>query len=279
MDKFLKILQNIDRRILYIVVAVIVSVPLVIMPNYHPKHIFKEVQDAYDTFDNMPNDKVAFLSTVYSGSTQVENGEQLRAILNHLFSKNKKVVIIAFDQAGAKLTYDLAKEISDKHNKVYGEDWLHLGYKIPNLSTLLRGMGTDFPNTYKTEVTGKKIIDFPLGKQVKNAKDIGVVCDITPSNTLESWIAYFSEPYQVPLVYCPSAVLAANAYPYIDSGQIKGMLNGVIGASQYETLIGEDKTPTKAGSISLSLSLAHLVILAFIVIGNIAFLLSKRRAK
>lgn len=276
MIEFIKFLQNIDRRILYVIVAAVVSVPLVIMPNYHPKHIFEEVKSAYRTIDNMPSDKVAFLSTVYSGSTEAENGEQLKAIMNHLFRNNRKLIIISWDTAGDKLTYDLACSISAKYNKKYGVDWVHLGYKIPNFQTLLRGFGTDFCNTFKNDRNGTPLNEIPLCKNVRNAKDIGVICDITPSNTLESWIAYFSEPYKVPLVYCPSAVLAASAYPYLDSGQIKGMLNGVIGASQYEVLINQDKTPTKAGAMSLSLSLAHILILLFILIGNIAFFIERR---
>lgn len=279
MKKIISYLQNLDRRILYLIVAVAVSVPLVIMPNYHPKHIFEEVKKAYKVIDTMPTDKTAFLSTVYSGSTEAENGEQLRAILSHLFMNNRKVIIISWDTAGDKLTYDLAGEISKKYHKQYGVDWVHLGYKIPNFQTLLRGFGTDFCATFKTDRNGTPLNDIPLCKNVRNAQDIGVVCDITPSNTLESWIAYFSEPYKVPLVYCPSAVLAASAYPYLDSGQVKGMLNGVIGASQYEVLIGQDKKPSKAGAMSLSLSLAHILILAFIVIGNVAFFVERRMKK
>ena len=279
MDRVLRFFQNIDRRILYVIVALVVCVPLVLMPNYHPKYIFKEVKDAYNIVDTMPKDKVALLSTIYSGSTEVENGEQLRGILSHIFINNGKCVILCWDTAGDRLTYDLASEVAEKYNKVYGEDWVHIGYRIPNLQTMLRGCGTDFQKTFKTDRNGTKLSDLPLTKNIKGAKDFGFICEFTPSATLESWIAYFSEPYKVPLIYCPSAVLAASAYPYIDSGQIKGMLNGVIGASQYEVLIGNDKEPTKAGAMSLSLSLAHIIILLFILIGNIAFFLEKRKLK
>lgn len=277
--KFLIFLQNIDRKILYVVVAVIISIPLILMPNYHPNYVFDEVKNAYNIIDCIDKNKIVFISTVYSGSTEAENGEQLRVILSHIFRNNNKCVIIAWDTAGDKLTYDLATSVAQKYNKKYGEDWVHLGYRIPNFQTLLRGFGTDFISTFKTDRNGNKLIDLPLTSKVKNAKDVGAVCEITPSATLESWIAYFTEPYKIPLIYCPSAVLAANAYPYLDSNQIKGMLNGVVGASQYEVLLGQTNLPTKAGAVSLSLSLAHILILTFILIGNIAFFLEKRRAK
>lgn len=279
MNKFLFFLQNIDRKILYIIVAIIISIPLVIMPNYHPSYVFDEVKNAYNIIDNVDKNKIIFISTVYSGSTEAENGEQLRVILSHIFRNNNKCVIISWDTAGDKLTYDLANSLSQKYNKKYGEDWIHLGYKIPNFQTLLRGFGTDFITTFKTDRNGDKLSDLPLASKIKNAKDVGAVVEITPAATLESWIAYFTEPYKIPLIYCPSAVLAANAYPYLDSNQIKGMLNGVVGASQYEVLLGNTNIPTKAGAVSLSLSLAHILILLFILLGNIAFFFGKRSMK
>ena len=261
--KIFNILQYIDRRILYVLVAVIVSIPLAIMPNYHPKHIFKEVTDAYNTIENTPKDKVIFISTIWSGSTAAENGEQTS-------------VIVSWDQAGSKLTYDMVSSISKEYKKKYGDDWVHLGYRIPNLQTMLRGFGTDFQGTFKTDYFNTPLNNIPIAKHINNAKDFGAVIDITPSATLEAWIAYFCEPYKIKLIYCPAAVQAAAAYPFLDSGQIAGMLNGVIGAAQYETLIGEDKKATKAGAMSLSLSLAHISVLLLIILGNTAYFLEKK---
>ena len=273
---FLNHIQNIDKRILYIVMIAVISIPLVIMPNYHPNHIFKEVTDAYNTIESVDENKIVFISTVWSGSTAAENGEQTAVMVKHLFKRNKKFVIISWDQAGSKLTYDLIKSISEEYKKKYGYDWVHLGYKIPNLQTLLRGFGTDFKATFKSDYFNTPLENIPLTKNIKNSSDFGVVIDITPSATIEAWIAYFCEPYKVKLIYCPAAVQAASAYPFLDSGQISGMLNGVIGAAQYETLIEENKNPTKAGAVSLSLSLAHILVLLLIIIGNMAYFIERK---
>ncbi len=276
-DRILSALQNIDRRILYVVVALIISVPLVVKPDYHPGIVFSEVKRAYDVLEKTPRDKVVFISTIFSGSTQAENGEQTAVIVRHLFKKKQPFVMVSWDQAGNRLSYEMTEKIAREMNMEYGSDWLHLGYRIPNLQTMLRGFGTDFQGTFKTDYKGNGLKETPLGARLKSARDIGAVVEITPSATLESWIAYFCEPYHVPLVYCPAAVLAASAYPFLDTGQVAGMLNGVVGAAQYETLLDDDPGPTSAGAMSLSLSLAHIVILVFIVLGNLAYLLEKRR--
>lgn len=273
----LRALQNIDRRILYVLVALIISVPLVTKPNYHPAIVFSEVSRAYRVLDTVPEGKTVFISTIFSGSTEAENGEQTKVIVRHLFQKRQPFVMISWDQAGNRLSYEMTSRIADEMGMKYGTDWLHLGYRIPNLQTMLRGFGQDFRGTFKTDFHGDSLDKTPLGARLKNAGDFGAVVEITPSATLESWIAYFCEPYHVPLVYCPAAVLAASAYPFLDTGQVAGMLNGVVGAAQYETLLGRTDKPTSAGAMSLSLSLAHLVILAFILLGNLAYWLEKRR--
>jgi hypothetical protein len=82
-----------------------------------------------------------------------------------------------------------------------------------------------------------------------------------------------------------TAVSAADYYPYVNSGQFTGMLAGMKGAAEYEQLVADRMAATN-GEWGLrnrgieamsSQTAAHLAIMAFIVLGNIAFFASKRR--
>ena len=64
--------------------------------------------------------------------------------------------------------------------------------------------------------------------------------------------------------------------PYVQSGQVKGILAGMPGAAEYESLI---KRPGIGISGMDAQSIAHIVIVAFIVFGNIAFFLERRSKK
>jgi hypothetical protein len=64
--------------------------------------------------------------------------------------------------------------------------------------------------------------------------------------------------------------------PYYNSGQIKGMLQGLRGAAELELIIG---SPSDAVKSMDALSVGHLVIILFIVLGNILFLLNRYRPK
>ena len=79
----------------------------------------------------------------------------------------------------------------------------------------------------------------------------------------------------VPLIYGCTAVMAVEAYPYLRSGQVQGMLNGLTGAGQYESLLNK---PGFGSRMSASLSWAHFLILALIVLGNVAMVAARKRA-
>jgi hypothetical protein len=63
--------------------------------------------------------------------------------------------------------------------------------------------------------------------------------------------------------------MAPLAYPYLDSGQLVGMLTGMRGAAEYEQLLGYQDV----GSWAMAgQSFAHAFILVLIVLGNVATL-------
>ncbi|MGQ9454539.1 MAG: hypothetical protein ACUVRS_07120 [Armatimonadota bacterium] len=225
----------------------------------------------------MSNGKIVIVSCVWGPGTRAENEPQTRAIIRHLFMQDKRFVILSWDQLGSQLTYEDALEISKQLGKRYGIDWVHLGYNPGPMYAIIRGLGKNLPSTLKVDRFGKKLKDIPATSNVRDYRDIGAVVEITPSGTVAAWIAYFNQPYNIPLVFCPTAVMSAEAYPYLDSGQLDGMLNGVIGAAQYETLIGMEKERTYAAAASWALSCAHIFILVLILLGNLGYALSRKR--
>jgi len=75
-------------------------------------------------------------------------------------------------------------------------------------------------------------------------------------------------------------VSAADAYPYLQSGQLSGLLAGMKGGAEYEVLIqkaGYSKAYMPAVAAMDSQSLAHVVILVLVIVGNLAFFVTRRR--
>jgi hypothetical protein len=269
-------LQNIDRRILYVLVAIVLSVPVIIRPSKHPDFVFPEVQHAYDVIDHVKPGHIVLLSTSWGAGTKAENEPQMQALMRHMFAKHIKFAVMSWDPAGDEITFQSGDQVQKDMHATYGKDWVHLGYKTGATNAIISGLAENFPAVMKQDRNGTPLSQLSAVSYVKNYKQIGAVVDITSVGLMGYWIAYLTTPKHIPLIYAPTAVMSASAYPYLDSGQLKGMLNGVMGAVQYETLIGRSNVATDASATSWALSAAHIYIILLIIIGNLGYLAAKK---
>ncbi len=115
-----------------------------------------------------------------------------------------------------------------------------------------------------------------ITKNVKNYHDLKFVLSVNATSGADTWIMYGKERYGFPLALGVTAVMAADYYNYLQSGQIAGILGGLKGAAEYETLLGEGERASIWMNIQ---SICHFVIVAFIIIGNIAYLAVRRNEK
>jgi hypothetical protein len=107
----------------------------------------------------------------------------------------------------------------------------------------------------------------PAVAGVRNYGDIGLVVDLASGGTPDTWVMFAHEPYNVALGIGVTAVMATTYYTYLNSGQVVGMLGGLKGAAEYEEKVGRSGD----GKVGMdSQSVAHLLIIALVIIGNIA---------
>jgi hypothetical protein len=64
-------------------------------------------------------------------------------------------------------------------------------------------------------------------------------------------------------------------YPYIQSGQLVGLLAGMKGAAEYEQMV---RRPGLGISGMVAQSSVHVMVVIFIIFANIVYFLEKRRA-
>ncbi|HYW69082.1 MAG TPA: hypothetical protein VE960_05700, partial [bacterium] len=88
------------------------------------------------------------------------------------------------------------------------------------------------------------------------------------------WVQQVQGRYGITLGAGTTAVGAPNFYPYVQSGQLTGLLGGLKGAAEYETLIGHPGDATKGMDAQ---SIVHALVVVFILLGNVVYLVSRRR--
>lgn len=259
---------SIDRRWLYAILFVNIVVFL-LSPVRLRAPISPPVQKFYDEIESLRPGDLVMISSNWSASTLAENQPQLEAVLKHLMRKGVHFTFISIEAQSRDISLRLAKRLTEEAGYEYGKQWAHFGF-MPNLTVAIKGMVNDLPATIKQDVTGTPIQQLPVTKGVKSLKDYKMVIDITPSGTVPIWISY--SPKEVRILYCPTSVMAAEAYTYLDSGQVKGMITGAKGAQEYEQLLGI----TGLGApFANAISFSHVLIIFFILLGNFALLMQR----
>ncbi|MHB1459133.1 MAG: hypothetical protein ACYC0V_19675 [Armatimonadota bacterium] len=274
--KWYEKIQHIDTRIMYLILAVVIAIPLIWNLNL-PIIVSPAVQGAYDAVEKIPDNKIAIISANWAAGTIAENKPQTEAIMRHMFMKGKKFAILSFDVQGSQFARDISDGLAKEYSKTYGVDYVHWGYRpFSNIVLLIQGMARNVPKAIGKDINGTPITEIPMMKNIKDIKDIGLITEITPSGTLEVWIAYVYGIYRTPIIYAPTAVMAPEGFNPLDAGQIKGMLTGMKGAAEYEKLIGKPGFATKGTG---ALSASHLLIIILIIIGNTGYIISRIQNK
>lgn len=262
-------MMQIDRRILYAILAVNIIAALMARVAIEPD-IPPPVKRFYDTIEALQPSDMVMVSSTWSAGTLAENQPQFEAVLKHLMRKRVRFTIISFAPPARDISHRLARRLTEDFGYVEGKDWAHFGY-APDIIIAVKGMSEDIVQAIRQDVRRVPIAELEVMKGVKSLKDYKLVVDVTPSDTLTYWISY--RPPNLKILYCPTSVMAAEAYTFLDSGQILGMITGAKGAYEYERLLGIVGLGTRFIN---AIQFSHVLIIFFILLGNFAMFMQRR---
>jgi hypothetical protein len=269
-------MQQIPRYYIYLLLAVVVIWQLIfpILLPIVPSAATSGVESAIAA---VPDDKLVVISTDWDASTQAETGPQTAAVIETCFRHHKKFVLLTLaPPMGAKLSQQVAAGIARRYHAEYGVAWANWGYKVGGSNVLL-AMVKDVPKAMEADFYGRPVTKLRVMRGVRSIKDIGLVVEVTGlAGMTEMWIGLIQGPYQVPFAAGYTAVMAPGYYPFMDSGQIKGMLVGAKGAAEMEALA---RRPGLGMAIMSAQSWAHLLIIGLIILGNMGYLMTSRQER
>lgn len=266
-------LSHLDRRIIFLLVALAVVIPMLVPLNL-PVDITGPVKNVYDKIESLPEGSVVLISTDYDPGSEAELYPATEAIIEHCFRKNLRIYMMGLWPAGSELGNMALNKIAQSYNKKYGKDYINVGYR-PGGQVMLLSLGRNFGDVIKVDYQGIPIDSLPLGGGVKSARDISLVITFSAGDPgILHWITYFHARYGVPICGATTAIMAPQMYPYLSSGQLTGLLGGLKGAAEYETLV--DKKGRGLRGMD-SQSIVHLLLVGFIALGNVILVYQRRR--
>ena len=283
--KIFILLGSLDRRIIFLIVGLSVLIPL-LKPEWIdlPIRPTPESQIVFDEINKLNAGDKMLLSFEYSPSTKPEIHPMAIAILKHLYAKNIQVYGFALWPDGNFMSTEAFSEVSDDYDKKYGVDYVNLGFK-PGGEAVIKGIASDIRTLYTVDLQGTSINDIPMMKDVVNIEDFDFVFSLSAGYPgSKEWVQYACDPNNIPLSTGCTSIQVTDIMPYVENDQIRGILAGMPGAAEYESLVEAELQkmeisgkPGEASGMMAAQSIAHVVIVLFIIFGNISYFITRKK--
>jgi len=288
--RFLERLGSLDRRWIFLFIAIAVTIPLLlrrpapVLPSPIVRHLFEAVDSL------KPGDRL-LLSLDYGPSTVPENDPMGHAVARHALEKGLKLYVMTVWATGPPLIQNVMRNViaTDFPDKVYGVDYLNLGYKVGNQG-LIQALTSDFKGQYTADMgfgdanPSRPTTEIPMMEQISTIRDFQMIVAIGSGQPgVKEWVQFAGDPTGVPVGGGVTAVEAPLLYPYYPT-QLRGLMGGLQGAAEYEGLVTA-AYPRFAEHGRTALirmfpqTFAHLVIIAFVIVGNVSYFVQRRRAR
>lgn len=286
----MKLFASIDRRIIYLFVFLALAIPLLQRWSVPPARmkpaeaLFQIIEDA-----KIERPDIAFVAMDYGPNLIAENGAQAEVVIEHLMRKRIPFVVFSLyiqaepflktvpERVAKRLMTEMPRERWE-----YGRDWLNLGYR-PGGYLMLQGVpkSENLSDYFKTDARGNKLSEMPLFAGVKTIENIKLLVQFTGLvGMFDMYVAFFQKANYRPVFgHGCTSITIPEAFIYLDSKQLSGLLEGNAGAAWYSKLLNQkftSRVPDRSEIINTGLGVAHLVVILLIILGNIGGYLTWR---
>jgi hypothetical protein len=257
---------KLDRRWIFLITAVLVLFPL-LFPLSLPLSVSPPVQGFHDAIERIPNGSTVLMSCDYDPGAKPELVPMTRTALRQLWDKDCKVVVTVLWDGGPGLVDNELRAVATEYQgrKVYGVDYVNLGYKEGREDVMVL-MGQGIANAFPKDYRGNDTRSLPIMSRVRDYSSFPLLVSISAGYPgTKEWVQQVQSRFHLPMVSGCTAVSAPEYYPYLQSGQLLGLLGGMAGAAEYEKSRNEKGTATRGMDAQ---SMAHVFVAFMILLGN-----------
>jgi len=252
-----------------LLLIVVISWPIV-SPIGLPVPISRNTKLAYDAIEALPQNSLVLFSSVNAGGNWPDLGIPSVVLTQHLFKRHLKFVFMGFDAGGEAPTVQetmvmpAVDRALGRFGAQYGVDYVNLGW-VAGLESGEAAFVNNIRSVVTQDFRGKPIDELPIMKGVNTGKDFQFVIHI---GYAEDPIRQYVTAFKLPLVVATWGMMGPHYPPYIEAGQMIGLIVGMPGAAEYELLIGMKGEGLKGSD---ALSMTHLMVATFCILGNVYY--------
>jgi hypothetical protein len=267
-------LQNVDRRIIY-VLMIVACIYALMNPMGLPISINDTTKMCYDQIQKLNPGDIVWLGYEFSAGGVPELVPAIQATTKMAFERGARIVTGSMWLEGQNLGGAAVKAMADKMGKVYGVDYVQLGYRPGGQVFLERAVIDLWAAAVGIDENGTALETLPLMADMHTMGDAALIfiyCTGNPGD--KEYVKIVGDRYDVPICSSVVSVSVPESMPFVRSGQLAGLLMGMRGAAEFEILA---KIPGKAVAGMDAQSLSHVLIILFIAVGNLAYLFGGKK--
>ena len=281
--------MSIPRRLIYLLMILAVGAPVFLGISRAPSRMVS-AERMYDVMQGVTfaPGEVAMVWLDFGPNTIAENEPQAVVIIEHLLRRRVPVILLSQYQQSERFLTRVPQEVAQRLEREhpgqtwrYGEDWINAGYK-PGAAIFIQALvsAPDIAKFLGRDVTGMPIAHFPRFAQIGGVERVKLVAEVTGLvGVFDTVVQFFQKKgYRPTLVHGCTSITIPEAYIFLDSGQLNGLLEGIAGAAWYSEVLRKHFPASDNRDLlvtNTALSAAHIMIILLIALGNLIPLLNR----
>jgi hypothetical protein len=247
---------------------------ITLYPLGFPIPISDQTRNVYALVDELQPGDIMFVDMGYESGTIAFMEPGMVAIFRHAMTNGAKIVMVSTGVESPMLVGRLMDKVKpESFGYVYGTDWVHLGFIAggePSYASLLGDINGLVTEDYQGTPTSQLPLMAELGAPTADKIDL-VGIWTAGGEVVEGWIRQAAVRYDLTFITEVNEMMVPTLLPYYPIN-LDGILNGGIGAAEYENLSG---FAGEAIKLSDMMTMGGLVVLIFLILGNIGYLMTK----
>ena len=265
--------------------ALVIGLPLLgWLPNFAgTPQLWPGVAAAYAAVDSLPNGADVFVYWAYDPATAGEMDLLAAPLVQHLLEKRSNLTFVSLLPTGPAtatrlVTNTLEQVLPPSEAAIVARQTLVRNLFLPGGAAVLPLLGQAPPAlnaTIQTPTLDRGAAGLPPRAEL-------TLVIAAEADDVQRWLEMVQPLNRGPVVAVTAAGADPIVRPYWDSGQLIGLVSGFDGASHYRTALTRPLTDAEEDARSRQLAgqnWAHLLLLALLLLGNLAALLFRTEGR
>ncbi len=272
------------RPAMAMVLVLAILIPLILGNRFdsEPPAMSAAATQAFSAVQNLEDESTVLVAFDFEPAYSGELSYATKAMLQQLFQKNARLVFVSTNATGPVLAESFLQESIDDLNPQWSTEAVvnfnmrnvaNLGYLTGGTASLQEFVNNPHQATrfgLRAALDGVSTWTLPALNNLDSVDDFALVIVLTHSSEIgRTWVEQVQPHLNGnPIIMVCSSVAAPMLMPYVESGQINGLVAGINNGYGYQALAGQGNYYENADG---ALKTSSLVVTLFLLAGLIFF--------